>query len=613
LNQTFKLVTIFKEFLASYPRYFLWLFLLLVVEGAVASCAVLALVPLADYIFDPTLAKPSKVTLAVLHVLSGVGVVPTFGIFGGLFVVTNLLKGGLEVGIRYAILRIKYRVVRGLFGDALQTFFRARWEFFSGSEQGKLLSTLNKELNSIGDTLGQIAMQFAQLIQLAIYLAVPFALNPTMTMTTIGLAGLFAAPFLMLHKQSYILGIQNNLTASKALGVLAEILQAARLVLSFGRQEQARQRYLNAWDEHTRATLRSQTLASAIPQFFKPMAMLAAVIAMGISIHRQGNVSELAAVMWSLLAAMPILSGLVQGNISISNFLPSYEQLVSLREAAAQYEETPGERAFTQMHEGITLDHVSFTYPGRTSTLVDVSLELRKGEMTAIVGESGSGKSTIVDLILGLQLPAQGQVLLDGIPLGQWRQNSFRQRIGYVPQDPQLFHDSIRENLVWAQADTTEKDLWQALAMANADGFVQALPHGLETVVGDRGLRLSGGQRQRIALARALLRKPELLILDEATSALDSESELLIQQAIDQLAEKTTTLVIAHRLSTVARAHQVYVLRQSSVVEQGSFDTLSQREGGVLHSLLLLQSGQSSAADQRLTHRQLHSRKANGT
>jgi ATP-binding cassette subfamily B protein len=159
-----------------------------------------------------------------------------------------------------------------------------------------------------------------------------------------------------------------------------------------------------------------------------------------------------------------------------------------------------------------------------------------------------------------------------------------------VPQDPQLFHDSIRENLLWAQGDCSEEDLWHALTMANAEGFVRALPQGLDTVVGDRGMRMSGGQRQRIALARALLRKPELLILDEATSALDSESEQLIQQAINQLARTTTILVIAHRLSTLARADQVYVLRDGTVAEQGSFDELSQREGGILRGLLHLQS-----------------------
>jgi ATP-binding cassette subfamily B protein len=554
---------------------------------------VLAVVPLADYILDPTLNKPSRVTVVVLQILSGVGIVPSFATFGSVFIAANLLKGGCAVSIRYAILRIRYRVIRGLFSDALQMFFRARWEFFSGSEQGKLLGTLNKEIDAIGNTLDQIATQFAQMIQLAIYLAVPMMLNPEMTIIAIGLVSLFAVPFLMLHRLGYRLGQRNTETANKVMGVLEEVLQTVRLVLSFGRQEQARQRYIDVWDAHIHATLRSQTLALAIPEFYKPLAMLAAVIAMGVSLQRESNVSELAAVMWSLLAAMPIISSLVQRNISISNFLPSYEQLVSLREDAIRHEEVLGTLTFVRLNEGITLDCVSFNYPGRENALVDIHLQLRKGEMTALVGESGSGKSTIVDLVLGLQIPARGQVQLDGISLKQWQQNSFRQRIGYVPQDPLLFHSSIRENLLWAQGSASEEDLWQVLSMANAVEFVRALPENLDTVVGDRGLRLSGGQRQRIALARALLRKPELLILDEATSALDSESELLIQQAIGRLAHQTTILVIAHRLSTVACADHIYVLRRGRIVEQGPFDTLSRREGGFLHSMLRLQAGQS--------------------
>ena len=225
------------------------------------------------------------------------------------------MKCLLEVGTRYAILRIKYAVVRGLFGDALHTFFKARWEFFSGSDQGKLLNTLNRELITIGDTLGTLATLFAQIIQLCIYLAVPLWLNAQLTLTALGLALLFGSPFMLLHRLSYRLGKRNTETANVVMGILSEIVNAARLILGFGRQNQARERYLDAFDEHTLVTLRTQILATAVPKFFQPMAMLAIVIAMGFAVQQQARISELVAVMWSLLGAMPILSQLLQGNI----------------------------------------------------------------------------------------------------------------------------------------------------------------------------------------------------------------------------------------------------------------------------------------------------------
>ena len=583
------IVAIFSEFLTNYPRHFGLLFLLLVVEGAAAALSVLAIVPMADFMLDPSLGKPSRITQVVIKGLGAIGWHPTFWILGMLFVASNLLKGGLEVTIRYAILRIKYAVVRGLFGDALHTFFKARWGFFSSSDHGRLLNTLNKELNTIGDTLGHLATLFAQIIQLCIYLAVPIWLNAQMTLTALGLALLFGTPFMLLYGVSYRLGKRNTETANIAMGVLSEILGAARLILGFGRQDQARERYLDAFDRHVEVTLPSQALATAVPKFFQPLAMLAVVVAMGVAVQQEVPISELAAVMWSLLAALPILSALLQGNISISNFLPSYEQLVSLRQSAVEFEELQGDRDFSLLEHGIEFKDLSFTYPGRVQTLTGVNLHLRKGQMVALVGESGSGKSTVTDLVLGLQIPGKGQVLIDGVPLGDWKQNSFRERVGYVPQDPQLFHSTIRDNLLWSYADAKEDDLWEALRLANAAAFVKELPQGINTVVGDRGVRLSGGQRQRIALARALLRKPELLILDEATSALDSESERLIQQSIEQVAHDTTILVVAHRLSTIAKADQVYVLRQGRVVEEGPFSVLSVRPGGILNAMLAAQ------------------------
>ncbi len=589
MSKNSSIVAIFKEFLTRYPTHFTLLFLLLVVEGSVAALSVISIAPLADFMLDPSLARTGRITKAVVSGLTVIGLSPSFWMFGAFFFLANMLKGVLGVAIRFSILRIKYTVVRGLFGDALHTFFRARWGFFSGADQGRLLNTLNKELNTIGDTLGQLATLLANTIQLCIYLAVPIWLNAQMTLTALGLAVLFASPFLMLHRISYRLGKRNTETANVVMGVVSEVLGAARLILGFGRQSQAKERYFKAFDQHVHVTLRSQTLSTAVAQLFQPVAVLAVIIAIGIALQHQVRISEMAAIMWSLLAAMPILSSLLQGNISIRNFLPSYEQLVSLRQSAATFAEVEGDRLFTRLEQGVELRGVTFTYPGRQQTLRDVSLHFNKGEMTALVGESGSGKSTVTDLVLGLQIPETGQVVIDGVALGEWKQNSFRQRIGYVPQDPQLFHTTIRDNLLWSSEKATEDELWEALRLANAAAFIKELPEGINTIVGDRGVRLSGGQRQRIALARALLRKPELLILDEATSALDSESERLIQQSIEQVVHETTIIIVAHRLSTIAKADQVYVLRQGEVVEQGSFAELSEKPDGFLNTMLAAQ------------------------
>ena len=221
------------------------------------------------------------------------------------------------------------------------------------------------------------------------------------------------------------------------------------------------------------------------------------------------------------------------------------------------------------------------------------SLALRKIDLVipahktiAIVGPSGSGKTTLADLILGLLSPIEGTIFIDERPLrGEWVHN-WRSSIGYVPQETFLFHDTVRGNLLWAKRDATEEELWKALELAAAEAFVSALPNGLDTVLGDRGIRLSGGERQRIALARALLRKPTLLLLDEATSSLDTENEQRIQDAIEGLHGELTMVVIAHRLSTIRRADSIVVLDRGQVVEAGAWELLAQKKGGRFRGLL---------------------------
>jgi ABC-type multidrug transport system fused ATPase/permease subunit len=589
VNKRANIASIFFEFVRDYRRYFSLLFLFLFIEGVLATLSVVTLVPFADFMLDPSLSNPSRITKFIINVITGVGGTPSFWVFGTIFIVTNLFKGGLDILIRYAILRIKYAVMRGLISDTLGSIFRSRWNFFSNSGQGAVLNTLNRELGIIGDTLGALATLLAQTLQLCIYLVVPLLLNVQITLTALFLAACFGVPFMFMSRKSYRLGRLNTETASAALGTLNEILNAARLILGFGRQKEAESRYLEAYDKHAKVTLKSQVLSMAVPKLFQPLALLALVVSLGLAMQRQLAISELAAVMWSLLAALPIFSALLQGNVSLSSFLPSYEQLVVLRSKAAASEEVQGKISFNKLKEGIELQCVTFTYLGREQTLTSLNLLIRKGQVTALIGESGSGKSTITDLVLGLQTPEKGRVLIDGVPFECWHQNSFRNKVGYVPQDPFLFHCSIRDNLLWSQEHSTDEDLWKALDLANGENFVKQLPQGLDTIVGDRGTRLSGGQRQRIALARALLRRPELLILDEATSALDSESERLIQEAIERVAQTTTILLVAHRLSSIVKADEIYVLKEGKIVEQGSFATLSVASGGVLHGMLQLQ------------------------
>jgi len=196
--------------------------------------------------------------------------------------------------------------------------------------------------------------------------------------------------------------------------------------------------------------------------------------------------------------------------------------------------------------------------------------------MVAVVGESGAGKSTLIDIIIGFNDPDSGTITLDGKPLGEYEINSYRNRIGYVPQEGILFNMSIAENIRWANEEATLEDIKFACKSANADSFIESFPNQYDTIVGDRGVRLSGGQLQRVALARAIVRKPEILILDEATSSLDTKSERLIQEALEKISKETTIIVIAHRLSTILKADNIYVLEKGEIIEHGNYQKLTE-------------------------------------
>ena len=284
--------------------------------------------------------------------------------------------------------------------------------------------------------------------------------------------------------------------------------------------------------------------------------------------------SEIAIIFISFVRVSGKVGKIIKEKNLLDRSLPSLGQVDEIRKHAINLKQTSGNILYKNFQKNVSISNLTFAYPEQEPVLKNISLEIRKGSMVAIVGESGAGKSTLIDMIMGFNDPDSGTIMVDKIPLKEFEINSFRKRIGYVPQESVLFNMTISENIRWANEKASLEEIKRVCQSANADTFIESFPDKYDTLVGDRGIRLSGGQLQRVALARAIIRKPDILILDEATSSLDTKSERLIQEAIEKIAQETTIIVIAHRLSTITKADHIYILENGSVVEHGDYQKL---------------------------------------
>ena len=306
--------------------------------------------------------------------------------------------------------------------------------------------------------------------------------------------------------------------------------------------------------------------------------------------------AELLLMLFLFLRLVPRLSGIQHSYGGLIHLLPAFANIVqTMKDCSSAADPTPLPCETLVLRREICLEDVHFGY-SEVPVISGLSLRIRAGQTTAIVGSSGAGKSTIADLITGLVAPDRGRILVDATVLTGSRIASWRKQIGYVAQDVFLFHDTIRNNLLLANPAAREEELRAALEMTFAADFIASLPHQLDTVVGDRGVLLSGGERQRLALARALLRKPSLLILDEATSQLDSVGESHIQRSIEHLRGQCTVLIISHRLASVRHTDSIHVLEDGRVVESGTWSELTNKESGRFQQLFRSQGLDTSSS-----------------
>lgn len=476
-------------------------------------------------------------------------------------------------------------------------FFRLQFLSFSYLDRqktGRLLSKYAFDTQKIESLLYTILNQFLPVILYSGGVLVVLAfLNWRLTAVL-----LLALPVWAFAKWRFFAQLQRTnhearLAQEKLTGTASEFISALRLVRSFGEEKQAELLLDRTSDDFARSRV-DQSWVSAVFGTFtyvSTQAIAALVVAGGaiLAINGQMTIGTLVA----FIAGLPVILSPVQMIIGLSEpWFAGRESYASIKELidSPYVEEWHGARRETRLTGDIVFDRVAFTYPETEKRVIhDFSLTVRPGENIALVGPSGSGKSTLANLLLGLYAPTTGQILIDGVPQREWDMRWIRRQMAVVMQESILLSGTVEENIRFAHAAATADEVRTAARLANAEEFILKMPQGYATPIGERGVTLSGGQRQRLAIARAILRNPPVLILDEATSALDYESERLIQQAIERLAQGRTVITIAHRLSTIKHADRIIVLRDGAILEQGNYTSLLAR-GGFFSELINAQT-----------------------
>lgn len=377
---------------------------------------------------------------------------------------------------------------------------------------------------------------------------------------------------------------------------IQETISGQSVVKAFLREDYERARFTRTNQEYFRIYLknaRTESLSSPVMELLGAAAMAVILWFGGKDVIRGvWTTGDFFAFIGSALSLYQPVKNFARSNAAIQQAHAGAERMFDLMDAKPTVRQKPDAAELPAFHQEIRLDHVNFAYRPDRPVLQDLSLTIRKGEVVALVGPSGSGKTTMAALLLRFYDPVDGAVKIDGRDLKDITFHSLRRQVGLVTQETMLFNDTVRHNLAYGKPDATEAEIIAAAQAANAWEFIEKLPKGLETLIGERGILLSGGQKQRLAIARALLKNPPILVLDEATSALDAQSERLVQEAMDRLMKGRTAVVIAHRLATVKNATRIVVLEHGRIVETGPHAELLAAKGlyNKLYELQLLEA-----------------------
>lgn len=495
----------------------------------------------------------------------------------------------------YTFSRVTERSIRDIRKELYGKMISLPVTFFEKNRVGELMSRITSDVTQLQDILSvTLAEFFRQIftlvggICLIIYFSGKLTLFMLSTFPILVVAAFFFGKFIRKNSKK----VQDELAQTNV--IVEETLQSVNVVKAFTNEAFEVNRYTTSLEKVLNWALRTATFRGSFISFiiFVLFGAIVGVVWYG------GHLVQNHELTFDKLLTFIIYTGFIGGSVGgLGDIYAQIQRTIGASERILEILDEEGEvstsEPVTPVHlKGeIVYDNVAFAYPSRPDmqVLKNISLKVEAGKKIALVGYSGGGKSTIVGLLLRYYRLNSGKILIDGQDVQSYNLTALRQNIAVVPQEVMLFGGTIRENIAYGKPNATESEIMEAARKANALDFIESFPEKFDTIVGERGVKLSGGQRQRIAIARAILKDPAILVLDEATSALDSESEKLVQDALDKLMQNRTTIIIAHRLATIRNVDTIYVLRDGEIAESGSHEALLSQEEGIYANLVKLQ------------------------
>ncbi len=503
-----------------------------------------------------------------------------------------VLKNAFTYGSNQLSVAVQEGLVRDLRVKLYRHLLTIELGFFQRTRQGQLISAVIADADQCKQAVtAALAAFFQNVVLILVSLVILSFTSVRLTLITVA-----AAPILVLGIRQLLRRLRRYAgewaeERGRLTSTVTERLAAIKLIRGYGAEAVEGDAFADQADRYRKRLIRTQrfsSLTSPVSEVFGGLVIILIIWAaanpdvIGARLRPEATIGFLAVA----LKMMAPIKSLAQFPTSMAMALASAERVFSWLDRESAEQDEPGARP-ARFERDLVFDQVRFSYGGE-DVLTDVSFPIKKGQIVAIVGPSGAGKSTLLELVPRFHDPTGGAIRLDGVPLSGLTRASLRQTIGLVSQETVVLNDTVHANIAYGRPEASAALVREAAGAANALEFIDKLPDGFDTLLGERGTRLSGGQRQRIAIARALLRDPPLLILDEATSALDTESERLVQEAIDRLMKDRTVLVVAHRLATVQHADEIVVLDSGRIVEQGPHAALLAR-GGLYRRLYDLQ------------------------